>query len=119
MHKFRDLKVWQRAMNLVVDVYRLTQSFPSSEQFGLTSQLRRAATSIPLNISEGAGSGYDAEFIRFLRIALRSCYEVMTAVEIAERLTYCSPPQAAQLIREADQVAAMITGLIKSLHAKA
>jgi four helix bundle protein len=118
MHKFRELKVWQRAMTLVVDIYRLTQSFPSSEQFGLTSQLRRAATSIPLNISEGAGSGYNPEFVRFLRVALRSCYEVMTAVEIAQRLTYCTPQQAAQINQEADEIAAMLTGLIKSLNAK-
>ena len=86
MHKFRELKVWQRAMDLVVEVYHLTQTFPSSEQFGLISQLRRAAVSISLNIAEGAGGGTDPEFRRFLRMALRSCYEVMTGLEIGRRL---------------------------------
>ena len=57
-HKFRDLIVWQRAMELVTDIYRLSGKFPSNEQFGLTSQLRRAAVSIPLNIAEGSGSDW-------------------------------------------------------------
>ncbi|HYN89026.1 MAG TPA: four helix bundle protein [Ardenticatenaceae bacterium] len=115
MHKFRELKVWQRAMDLVVEVYRLTQAFPSTEQFGLTSQLRRAAVSIPLNISEGAGSGSDPEFRRFLRIAFRSCYEVMTALELGHRLGYCPQQQVIALDRQADEIAAMIVGLSRSL----
>ena len=118
MHKFRDLKVWQRSMDVVVEVYRLTQTFPPTEQYGLPSQLRRAAVSIPLNISEGAGSGSDPEFRRFLRIALRSCYEVMTGIEIARRLTYCADQRANTLNQEVDEVAAMIVGLIKSLPEK-
>ena len=84
-HKFRDLRVWQQAMDLVTDVYRLTQRFPQHEQFGLTSQLRRAAVSIPLNIAEGAGSESPKEFKRFLDIAMRSTYETMTAIDIAVR----------------------------------
>jgi len=115
MHKFRELKVWQRAMDLVTGVYRLTKSFPSEEQFGLTSQLRRAVVSIPLNLSEGAGSGSDAEFNRFLRISLRSCYETMTALEIGRRLGYCTDAQVGPLNQEVDEIAAMIVGLIKSL----
>ena len=118
MHKFRELKVWQRAMDLVVEVYHLTQTFPSSEQFGLISQLRRAAVSISLNIAEGAGSGTDPEFRRFLRMALRSCYEVMTGLEIGRRLGYCDDQQVNALLQEADEIAAMIVGLSRSLSEK-
>ena len=91
MHKFRELKVWQRAMDFVTGIYRVSARFPHPEQSGLTSQIRRAALSIPLNIAEGAGADSDAEFRRFLSYALRSTYEVMTALEIAQRLGYCSP----------------------------
>jgi four helix bundle protein len=80
MHKFRELRVCQRAMNFVTEIYRSSAGFPRSEQFGLTSQLRRAASRIPLNICEGAGAGSHTEFRRFLSYALRSTYEVMTAV---------------------------------------
>ena len=86
MHEFRELKVWQRAMDFATEIYRVSAGFPRSEQFGLTSQIRRAATSIPLNIAEGAGAGSNAEFRQFLSYALRSTYEVMTALEIAQRL---------------------------------
>jgi four helix bundle protein len=104
-------------MDLVIEVYRLTQAFPSSELYGLVSQLRRAAASIPLNISEGAGSGYDREFRRFLRIALRSCYELMTGLEIGCRLGYCTDQRAGVLTQETDEIAAMIVGLSRSLPA--
>jgi four helix bundle protein len=94
MHKFRELKVWQRAMDFAMEVYRLSADFPKAEQFGLTSQIRRATTSIALNIAEGAGSGSDLEFQRFLGYALRSTYEVMAALEIGQRLGYCAPDHA-------------------------
>jgi four helix bundle protein len=114
MHKFRELKVWQRAMDFVTEIYRVSARFPRPEQFGLTSQIRRAAVSIPLNIAEGAGAGSDAEFRRFLSYALRSTYEVMTALEIAQRLGYCSPEKTQELLDEADEIAAMIVGLSRS-----
>jgi len=115
MHKFRELKVWRRAMDFVTAIYRVSASFPSSERFGLTSQIRRAAISIPLNIAEGAGAGSNAEFRRFLSYALRSTYEVMTALEIARRLEYCSPERTQELLDESDEIAAMIVGLSRSL----
>lgn len=68
MHKFRELKVWQRAMGFVTEIYRVSAGFPRSECFGLTSHIRRAASSIPLNIAEGAGAGYDAHFRQFLSV---------------------------------------------------
>jgi four helix bundle protein len=102
-------------MDFVTEVYKVSASFPRAEQFGLTSQIRRAATSIPLNIAEGTGCGTNPEFQRFLGYALRSAYEVMTASEIAQRLGYCSPDETQALLSEADQIAAMIVGLSRSL----
>ncbi len=114
-HNFHELKVWERAMDFVTEVYRLTQSFPKEELYGLTSQARRAATSIALNIAEGSGASSDAEFTRFLEMARRSDYEVMTSLEIAVRLGYCTQPTIAKMADEANEIAAMLTGLIKHL----
>jgi len=115
MHDFRQLKVWQRAMDLVTDIYRDSADFPKREQFGLTSQLRRAAVSIVLNIAEGAGSVSNSEFQRFLGYSLRSTYEVMTALEIAQRLGYCPSSESQPMLKEADEIAAMLVGLSRSL----
>jgi four helix bundle protein len=116
MHKFRELKVWQRAMDFAMEIYRLSADFPKAEQFGLMSQIRRATTSIALNIAEGAGSGSDLEFQRFLSYALRSTYEVMAALEIGQRLGYCAPDHAQTLLAESDEIAAMLVGLSRSLN---
>ena len=115
MHKFRKLTVWQRAMDFVTDIYRVTNQFPRSEQFGLTSQIRRASISIPLNIAEGAGAGSKTEFQRFLNYALRSTYEVTSALEIARNLNYCPKEHSDTLLDETDQLAAMIVGLSRKL----
>lgn len=115
MHQFRKLRVWQRAMDFVTEIYRLTTQFPRSEQFGLTSQIRRASISIPLNIAEGAGAGSNAEFQRFLNYALRSTYEVTSALAIAQNLSYCSEESSYALLEEADEIAAMIVGLSRKL----
>jgi len=102
-------------MDFVTEIYRVSASFPPSERFGLTSQIRRAAISIPLNIAEGAGAGSPAEFRQFLSYALRSTYEVMAALEIARRLGYCPLERTQDLLDEADEIAAMIVGLSRSL----
>ena len=91
MHKFRELKVSQRAMDSVTEIYRVSARFPRPGQSGLTSRMRRAGHSIPLNIADGAGADSDPEFGRFQSYALRSTYEVMTALETAQRLGHCSP----------------------------
>jgi four helix bundle protein len=83
---FRDLLVWQRAMQLTVAIYRLTRDFPREEQYGLTSQIRRAAVSIPSNIAEGQGRSSVGEFKQFLGIARGSNFEVQTQLEIARAL---------------------------------
>ncbi len=87
-HNFRNLKIYQRAIEFAVEIYKLSKTFPREELYGLTGQIRRAVTSISLNIAEGSGSNSEKEFKRFLEIALRSDYEVMTCLEIALRVDY-------------------------------
>ncbi len=115
-HRFRELVVWRRAMEFVTRVYTLTHNLPPHELYGLVSQLRRAAISIPLNIAEGAGSSSSNDFARSLDIALKSAYETMTALELAECLTYCQHEQVAPLLDEVDEIAAMLVGLVKKLR---
>lgn len=115
-HKFRDLKVWQRAMALTISIYRETAQFPAEERFGLVSQLRRASAAIPLNIAEGSGNSSNREFCRFLEIAQRSGYEVMTGIDIARGLGYWTDELADSLLKDVDEIVAMIVGLAKSLQ---
>ncbi len=88
IQSFRDLRVWQRGMEVVESVYRATQSFPKQELYGLTSQLRRAAVSIPANIAEGHCRQHNQEYLNFLSIAQGSIAELETELEIACRLKY-------------------------------
>jgi four helix bundle protein len=115
MSNYRNLNVWHRTLNFVSRVYDITAHFPAHELYGLTNQIRRAATSIALNIAEGATSGYDTEFSRFLRLAIRSTNEVSAGFEIARRLNYCDSETAMNEIQEADQIASMLQGLARSL----
>jgi len=112
---FRDLQVWQRAMQLAVAVYRLTSDFPREEQFGLTAQIRRSAVSIPSNIAEGQGRMSAGEFRQFLGIARGSNCEVQTQLEIARALGFGK----AKLIDEAEalsnEVRKMLFGILQSL----
>lgn len=115
--KFRQLVVWQRAMEFVADVYRATADFPRHEMYGLTSQLRRAAVSIAMNIAEGSGAGSDPEFGRFLLIASRSGYEAMCGIEVAVRLQYLPKESGDKLLDCAEEVCAMLHTLVKKLKA--
>jgi four helix bundle protein len=112
MHRYQELRVYQGALDLVALVYRVTSTWPADERFGLTSQVRRAATSIVLNIAEGAGAGTDPEFVRFLRYALRSKYEVLAAFDVAERIGIAVGPDAVR--QSAEDVASMLVGLIRA-----
>lgn len=91
INDFRDLRVWQSGMDMVVQVYRFTESFPSHEIYGLTSQMRRAAVSIPSNIAEGHTREHINEYLHFISIAIGSLSELQTQIEIARRLNYISP----------------------------
>ncbi len=101
-------------MALTVVIYAETQQWPKTEKFGLISQTRRASTSIALNIAEDAGNQSNKEFIRFLQFALRSTYETMTALEIAHRLNFLPDEKVTPLLKDADEIAAMLTGLMKT-----
>jgi len=114
-HQFRKLLVWQKSMRVVLKIYKTTSVFPKKELFGLIDQIRRAAISIPLNIAEGSGSSSNREFIHFLSIAKRSAYEVIAALEIARSLQYGNDVEIQSLIKECEEICAMIVGFSKQL----
>ena len=103
-------------MDLVVAVYRHSENYPKNEQFGLSSQTRRAAVSIPANIAEGQARKSAAQFRSFLNIALGSVAELETHMEIAKRLDYLEPEAAQTLLNSANEVSRMIHGLLRSLE---
>lgn len=115
---FRDLQVWQRSMELARKVYGLTNSFPRTEAFGLTSQIRRAAVSVPSNIAEGRGRLTDRNFAVFLTQARGSLYELETQVELAANLGFTDLGEAQSVISEAAQIAAMIQSLLAGIGQK-
>ena len=118
MHNFRKLDVYVKGLEAVGEIYRLTKNFPKKELFGLTSQLRRAATSIVLNMAEGSGCGSDKEFSRFLSCALRSKHEVIACLDIALKLGYTSKEKIRELELKLEEVSSMIIGLSRSLRKK-
>src|SRR5436309_1291074 len=115
---FRDLIAWQKAMDYVIMVYRLTAKFPREELYALTSQLRRSAVSVPSNIAEGHGRQSMREFLNFLSVAYGSLNESQTQVLIAERLEYCDAQQATELFNASCEVGRLINGLMNSLNNK-
>jgi len=115
---YRDLEVWQQAMELVTQVYRCTQRFPREEVYGLTNQVRRAAVSVPSNIAEGQGRRTTREFLHHLSIARGSLAEVDTQVEIAERLGFLTSEQADDVGQVLTSVAKLTNALIAALERK-
>lgn len=114
---FRDLKVWQKAMDGLEEVHRVSSSFPSHEMYGLTSQIRRAAYSVALNISEGyKRRRYPRDFLRQLITAHGSGAEVECAIEIAVRLKYIAAEAGRAVWKRYDEVGRMLEGLIKSVE---
>lgn len=116
VRNFRDLIAWQKAMDLVEAVYKTVQQFPNDERFGLTSQLRLAAVSIPSNIAEGQGRSSTKEFLHHLSIAYGSLCEVQTQILITQRLDYLNTAQTGHLIEMSFEVARLINGLCNSLN---
>jgi four helix bundle protein len=112
---YKDLVAWQRAMDLVTTTYRATAGFPKDELFGLTSQLRRAAVSIPSNIAEGQGRLSTKEFRYFLGQARGSLMEVETQAQIAENLGYLPKEQTAALLKSCAEVGRILNGLLASV----
>ena len=113
-YRYKRLVVWQRAMALVVHVYKATDSFPKHEQYGLISQMRRSAVSIPSNIAEGHGRNSDKELVRFLDIAKGSIYELDTQIEISRQLNYLKIKEANCISNLLDETSRMLSGLRKS-----
>ena len=116
---FRDLVVWQRAVEMTAGIYTLTQDFPSSEMYGLTSQMRRAAVSVASNIAEGRGRLTDGEFRHFLGQAQGSNCELQTQMEVARRLRYVRADMLQSVEALSLEVGKMLSGLIGTLSAKA
>ena len=118
MAGYRELAVWQRAIDLTIEVYAVTKKYPQAERFGLVSQTQRSAVSVPANIAEGRGRGTTREFHRFVGIASGSLAELETHLLIATRLTYITETDSNRLLRDAAQVARMLGGLKSSLKRK-
>lgn len=112
------LKVWQKAMVLVTDVYQATRNFPKEEVYGLTSQLRRAAISIPSNIAEGKGRHGNPEFCQFLVHARGSLLELETQVQIAGNLGYLKSQKVDELKKKTGEIGRMLNGLIEAIGRK-
>jgi four helix bundle protein len=112
---FRDLIVWQRAIDLTTEIYRLTESFPKSEIYGLTSQIRRAAVSVASNIAEGAGRGSKRDFRHFLMTARGSICEVQTQLILAGKLEFARREKIAEIESTANEVGRMLNRLIQSM----
>jgi len=115
---YRELIAWQKAMDLAVQVYELTKTFPREEIYGLTSQLRRAAVSVPSNIAEGQGRRTTKEFQRFLGYAYGSLQEIETQIMLAARLGYVRDEQESQLLEQWAEVGKLINGLSNALRRK-
>ena len=115
---YRDLLVWQRAMDLVIQCYEFTERFPKSELYGLASQIQRAVTSIPANIAEGHGRDHLGDYLHHLSIASGSLMELETHLLIAARLNYLNSETVDKALQKTDEISRMLTGLKKSLKAK-
>jgi four helix bundle protein len=112
---YRDLRVWNAAMSLAVEVYRITKRFPKAEQFGLTSQVRRAAVSVPSNIAEGHARSTRGEYKHFLSMARGSVVEVEVQLTLAEQLGYVESPVIASALAHCDSISRMLTNLKRAL----
>lgn len=113
MQTHKDLEVWQKGISFVTDIYQLTSEFPKEEVYGLTSQIRRAAVSIPSNIAEGAARQSNKEYIQFLYVALGSLMELETQLIIAKNINFISEDSLNQLQMKIDEIGKMLNGLIK------
>ena len=118
IQSYQDLDAWKEGMSLAKECYVLTQAFPREEMFGLTSQIRRAASSIPANIAEGYGREHTKEYVRFLRIAQGSLKELETHLLLSQEVLPLPPLACQTQLRKCDQVGRIFRGLIRALQAK-
>jgi four helix bundle protein len=118
VRSYQDLKVWQSGIGTAESVYRLTAKFPKHELYGLSSQMQRAAVSVPSNITEGSSRDSTREYLRHLSIAVGSLAELETQLIIAHRLEYCAVEQQEVLSARIKEIGRMLSGLQRSLRAK-
>lgn len=115
---YKDLIAWQKSIVLVTEIYSLTRTFPADEKFGLTSQLNRAAVSVPSNIAEGWGRETSKNFLQFLRNSRGSIMEIQTQLIIAKNLKFVDEHNYQKLADKSEEVGKILQGLIKSINAK-
>lgn len=116
MHRYKELKVWQKAIDLAVEVYRITEKLPAEERFGLISQINRCAISIPSDIAEGAGRNTNKDFNHFLGISLGSSFELDTQMIISNRLGYVNNADFEEIEKELEYLQNMIVKLKQNLN---
>ena len=118
MESFRELIVWQKSIELAERIYHSTNHFPATEQFGLTSQIRRCVISIPANIAEGYGRQSLVDYIRFLKISRGSLYELQSHLELSNRLAFLNLRDFQEIIETSNEIGRMLNSLIKKLESK-
>jgi four helix bundle protein len=116
MESYRDLRVWQEGMNLAEMSYQVTKTFPKEEMYGMISQIRRAAVSVPANIAEGYGRENRGEYIQFLRIAQGSLKELETHLLLATRVNLTTQPETSPVLKQCETVGKMLRSLIRALQ---
>ncbi|NJR62394.1 MAG: four helix bundle protein [Cyanobacteria bacterium CRU_2_1] len=116
IQSYRDLEVWQQGMALAEQCYRLTKTFPKEEVYGMVSQIRRAAVSIPANIAEGYGREYRNEYIQFLRIAQGSLKELETHLLLAVRVEFITTQTAQPLLAHCESIGKLLRALLRALQ---
>lgn len=117
-YSYRDLKVWQKAIELAEQVYSISKAFPREEQYGLTSQMRRCAVSVAANIAEGYGRDSDGSFVQFLRVSQGSVKELETLVIIGQRVGVVDHAAANSLLSAGDEIGRMLRALISTVGAR-
>ncbi|MCM8539020.1 MAG: four helix bundle protein [Lentisphaeraceae bacterium] len=116
MKSYKDLIVWQKSMKLVSEIYKVTRNFPDTEKFGLVSQMRRSAVSIPSNIAEGYGRGSKVEYARYVKISRGSMYELDTQVEIARTQDFLNNENYKKITGNLEEIGRMLNGLVSALQ---
>ncbi len=116
MHNFQNLTIWKEAMDLAQTIYATTKKFPKEEMYALSSQMQRAAVSIPSNIAEGAGRSTNKDFANFLSIAIGSCFELQTQILLSERLHYITEEIRDNLVKQLNQLQPKIVNFKKKLE---
>jgi four helix bundle protein len=112
MKTYRDLIIWQKSMTFVTEIYKLTATFPKEEIYGITSQIRRSAVSVPSNIAEGYGRNSTGDYLRFLNIASASLYEIQTQIEISQNLNYIQREQFEYIYELSRELERMLSSLV-------